>query len=91
MTTPITHSAMARACFSGGLMSSSTACDIGISAAPQMPCNRRAATISGKDCAKPHSAEATVKPTMDERNTRRRPTRPASQPLRGVMMAAAMM
>ena len=91
IVTPITHRAMALACLCGGLMSSSTAWDIGISAAPHSPCSKRATTISGSDWAWPHKAEATVNPTMENRKTLRRPTCPASQPESGVMMAAAMM
>ncbi len=72
-------------------MSSSTAWDIGISAAPKSPWKRRAATISGRVCASPQSAENTVKPTTEAMNTRLRPTCPASQPESGVMIAAAMM
>ena len=37
MVTAITQIAIAFACCAGGLMSSSTACDIGISAAPHRP------------------------------------------------------
>ena len=40
--TAITQTAIARAWRAGGLMSSSTACDIGTSAAPHRPCNSRA-------------------------------------------------
>ena len=39
----------------------------------------------------PHSTEATVKPAIETRNTRLRPKRPASQPVSGVMIAAATM
>ena len=74
MVTPMTQIAIARACCAGGLMSSSTACDIGISAAPHSPWNSRARTISGRDWANPHSAEETVNPTTENRNTRLRPT-----------------
>ena len=91
MVTPITQSAIAFACRSGGLMSSSTACDIGISAAPHSPWNSRARTISGSDWARPHKADAMVNPTTENRNTRLRPICPANQPLNGVMIAAAMM
>ena len=72
-------------------MSSSTACDIGTSAAPHRPCSSRAMTISGSDWATPHRADAIVKPATEYRNTRLRPIWPASHPLSGVMMAAAMM
>ena len=39
----------------------------------------------------PQSIEATVKPTTETRNSSRRPKRSASQPVTGVMMAAATM
>src|SRR5271156_5472124 len=41
--------------------------------------------------AAPHSAEAMVKPTTEEKNTHLMPSRPASQPVSGVMIAAATM
>ena len=72
-------------------MSSSTACDSGTRAAPNTPCSSRNTTISGSDCATPHSTEATVKPATATRNSRLRPKRAASQPVGGVMMAAATM
>ena len=72
-------------------MSSSTAWDNGIRAAPHSPCIKRANTICGKDCATPQSMDATVKPATEYKNTFLRPIRPASQPLNGVMIAAATM
>jgi hypothetical protein len=39
----------------------------------------------------PHSAEASVKPMIDTRNSGLRPKRSASQPVSGVMIAAATM
>jgi hypothetical protein len=45
-TAPAPQMAMAEPCFSGGLMSSSTAWDSGIRAAPNKPCSRRNSTIS---------------------------------------------
>src|SRR5208282_4572365 len=41
--------------------------------------------------AAPHSAEAMVKPTTEEKNTHLMPKRLASQPVSGVMIAAATM
>src|SRR5580704_10853862 len=41
--------------------------------------------------AAPHSAEAKVKPITEMRNTHLMPNRPASQPVNGVMIAAATM
>ena len=37
----------------------------------------------------PHSIEAATKPPMETRKTSFRPNRPASQPVSGVMIAAA--
>src|SRR5438445_5069095 len=91
MVTAITQIDIARAWFLGGLISSRTACDMGTSAAPDKPCNNRAITICGSVCARPHNAEAIVNPISEATNTRRRPIRPASQPLKGIMMAAATM
>ncbi len=88
---PAPQIAIAWPIFSFGLMSSSTACDSGTSAAPNRPCSRRAPTISRMLSAMPHSAEATVKPATANRNTRRRPNAEHSQPVSGVAMAAATM
>jgi hypothetical protein len=41
--------------------------------------------------ALPHNAEATVKPATDRMNTYLMPKRPASQPVSGIMIAAATM
>ena len=41
--------------------------------------------------AAPHSAEAMVNPTTEKKNTHLMPSRPASQPVSGVMIAAATM
>ncbi len=70
-------------------MSSTTACESGISAAPQSPCSSRKTTISARLLATPHSIEAIVKPAIETRNTSLRPSRFESQPLSGVMIAAA--
>ncbi len=82
---------MAWPCLATGLMSSSTACDSGIREAPNRPCNRRNKTISNRLVAAPHSIEAMVKPTIEIRNRSLRPIRPDSQPVIGVMIAAATM
>ena len=70
-------------------MRSSTACDNGINAAPHTPCSKRKRTIWARLSAKPHSAEATVKPATEIRKIRLMPKAPASQPVSGVMIAAA--
>src|SRR5450830_2031327 len=87
--TPMPQMAMAEPCFSRGLMSSSTACDSGTSAAPNTPCNKRAATISDKVPDKPHSTEAMVKPATETRKVFFWPKRSHNQPVSGVAMAAA--
>ena len=56
-----------------------------------MPCRARNTTISGSVCASPHSTDATVKPAIDIRKTRLRPYCCASQPLKGIMIAVAIM
>ena len=87
-TAPAPQTAMAWPCFSGGLMSSRTAWDNGISAAPNTPCNRRNSTISTRLLATPHSTEAAVKPAIEIRNTILRPILSARKPVSGVMIAA---
>ena len=90
-TAPAPQTAIAWPCFSGGLMSSSTAWESGISAAPNSPWSRRNRTISARLVAMPHSIEATVKPAMEIRNTILRPSRSARKPVSGVMIVAATM
>ncbi len=89
MVTPMPQIAMARPKSLGGLMSNSTAWDSGTSAAPPTPCRKRNSTICVSDSANPQSADATVKMKTEIRNTRRRPNWPASQPVSGMVMAAA--
>ena len=89
--TPMPQTAMAGPCLAGGLISISTIWDIGTNAAPNTPCSRRAATICPRLSARPQSAEATVKPITEARNTRFWPKRSTIQPVRGVAMAAATM
>ncbi len=72
-------------------MRSSTACDKGINAAPQIPCSKRKSTIWGRLSAMPHSAEVRVKPATEIRKTPLMPKAPASQPVSGVIIAAATM
>ena len=85
------HTAIAWACRCGGLICSSTDCDSGTSAAPQIPCSSRKITICARLVANPHNAEVRVKPATEIRNTYLTPNRPASQPVSGVMIAAATM
>lgn len=88
---PAPQIAIAWPTFSRGLMSSSTACDSGTSAAPKMPCSSRAPTMPTSEVARPHSAEAMVKPITEMMNTRRRPQWPQSQPVSGSAIAEATM
>ncbi len=89
MVTPMPQIDMARPKSLGGLMSNNTAWDKGTSAAPPTPCRKRNKTIWSSDVASPQRAEATVKMKIETRNTLRRPSSPASQPVRGIVMAAA--
>ena len=88
---PMPHIAIAAPCFSFGKASSSSDCEIGTSDAPNTPCRMRNSTISPMPVAIPHSSEATVKPLTAMISRRRRPSRPASQPVTGVRIAAATM
>jgi hypothetical protein len=72
-------------------MSSSTDCDSGTRAAPNPPCTKRKSTISYSELAIPHSIEAIVNPTIEVRNRRLTPKRPARKPVGGVIIAAATM
>ncbi len=63
----------------------------GISAAPAMPCRKRKATIWPRLWAAPHRAEVMVNPATETRNTVLRPSLSDSQPVSGVMIAAATM
>lgn len=66
-------------------------CPTGPSAAPAIPWITRNTTICSMLPASPHITEAaTNRPTLS-RNSRRMPSRSASQPLTGVAMAEAMM
>src|ERR1700716_2173308 len=83
--------AMAEPCFSFGLISIKTTWDKGTRAAPNTPCNSRAATISASEFDMPHNMDATVKPLMDAKNMFFCPNRSTNQPVSGVAMAAATM
>ncbi len=56
-----------------------------------MPWSSRNSTIWVRLSAAPHRAEAMVNSATEIRNTRLRPNRPASQPVSGIVMAAATM
>ena len=66
-----------------------TVCDSGTSAAPNMPCTMRKATISSMLWATPHSMEAKVNPVTHVISSFLMPKRAASQPTGAVMTAAA--
>ena len=74
-----------------GLMSSRKVCDNGTIAAPNTPCSRRNSTMLSRLHARPQAMEVTTKPTTEVRNSSLRPTRSDSQPVTGVMIAAATM
>ena len=87
---PIPQIDIARACRSGGLISSITDCDSGLMKAAAIPWRKRNATISSRFCAAPHAIEVRTKPTIAARNNCRRPIRSASQPVIGIATAEAM-
>ena len=88
---PAPHIAIAWPWRSFGLMSSRNVWESGTMAAPKTPCRRRKSTIVSRLHAMPHSMEETVNPTTEVRNSSLRPSRSASQPVTGVMIAAATM
>src|SRR5258708_30393108 len=67
-------------------MLSSTDCESGTSAAPNVPCSTGNNTICTRDCAIPHSMDAAVKPAMQTKKSRLSPNRPARKPVGGVMI-----
>ncbi len=88
---PAPHIAIAEPCRSFGLMSSRKVCDSGTIAAPNRPCSRRKNTMDSRFHDRPQAIELTVKPTIEVKNSSRRPMRSDSHPVTGVMMAAATM
>ena len=86
---PAPHSAMAEPWRSFGLMSSRKVCDSGTIAAPNTPWSTRKATMLSRLHDTPHSIDMTVKPTTAIRNSSLRPNLSESQPVTGVMIAAA--
>ncbi len=86
---PMPQIDIARACRSGGLISSITDCDSGPMNAALTPCRKRKATICSSDCAAPHAIEAMMKPMTAAMNSSRRPIRSASQPVIGIATAEA--
>ena len=69
-------------------MSRITACESGTSGAPNAPCKIRYATSCSSEVALPQSIDAIVKPITEPTNSVLRPTRSASTPVSGVMIAA---
>ena len=88
---PAPQIAMARPCSSLGLMLRSTVCESGTSAAPNTPCSTRKRIISSRLVARPQAIEATTKPAVETMKSSRSPMRSLSQPVTGVMIAAATM
>ena len=84
---PAPHSAIACPAFSRGLMSRRKVCDKGTMAAPKTPCIRRKVTMDGRLQAMPQAIEVATKPMIEIRNSSRLPSRSASQPVTGVMIA----
>ena len=89
--TPLLQIAIAEPCCSRGQVSSMMACESGTRNAPNAPCATRYSTISSSDAAIPHSIDATVNPAMAMPNSRRRPNRPARNPVGGMKIAAVTM
>ena len=88
---PMPHSAIICACLLGLLVSSMKAWLSGAMKAPVTPCKARNRTISSRFCAMPHSMDDMMKPATERMNSRRPPTRSASQPVIGKATALAMM
>ena len=88
---PAPHIAIACPCFSRGLMSSRNVWLSGTIAAPKSPCRMRKPTIEPRFQLSPHAIEESTKPTTEVRNTLRRPNLSETQPVIGVMIAAATM
>ena len=86
---PAPQIAMAWPCSSGLLMLRSTVWDRGTSAAPHRPWNRRKAIISSRLVESPQAMEAMTKPAAEAMKSWRRPILSDSQPVTGVMIAAA--
>ena len=86
-TTPMPKVAMATPRFSGGKLSSSTACEMGTSAPPPMPWKMRATMRKPRSGAMPQSTEASVNRPMQTVSSRFRPKRIPSQPVIGSTMA----
>ncbi len=88
---PAPQIAIALPCSSRLLILRSTVCDSGTSAAPQMPCRVRKTTISPRLVAAPQAIEVRMKPPTETMKSSRSPIRSESQPVTGVMIAAATM
>ncbi len=85
------QTAIAGPCRSGGFIDSSTDCDSGTSAAPQIPCPMRQITSCVRLVELPASTENTVNPTTEKRKTYLMPNCPASHPVSGIMIAVETM
>ena len=86
---PIPHVAMAIPRWRSGKISHRIAWDSGMRGPPPRPCRIRATMSVSMLGASPHSADASVKITVQMRNSRLRPSTLASQPVAGSTTALA--
>jgi hypothetical protein len=86
---PTPQAAMAVPRCRSGKISHMMACESGIRGPPPRPCSMRATSSVSMLGASPQSIEASVNRTVHARNSRLRPSTPASQPVAGRMMALA--
>ena len=86
---PIPHTAIICDWRDGLLVSIIAAWLSGAINAPVAPWSARKITISVTFCAMPHSIDDKTNPVTENRNSRREPTRSASQPVIGMATATA--
>ena len=86
---PMPQTAMASPRWPSGKISQRMACDSGISGPPPMPWKMRAMMRKVRFGASPDRKELTVKSVVQSRKKRRRPMKPASHPVAGMMIALA--
>ena len=85
----IAASSMALGRCSSGKIRSSSVCASGMTSPPHSPCAMRQTTIISSVTAEPQSSENRPKPVIASRYMRSDPQRPASQPVRGTVIASA--
>ena len=86
---PMPHTAMASPRCLSGKISHMVAWAIGTTGPPPRPCRMRMATRNSRLGAIPDRNEDVVKTTVQIRKRRRRPKKPVSQAVAGMMMALA--